>query len=188
MAYKFKEILKLPGTREQLKLNGPVAILTYHAGTETKTGIIAKNIHQKSHTSFYKLKTPYHIHSTKISYTRSKKLKTLINNSKTAISIHGHNRNDRENTIFVTGQNKELVLEIVKNLEANKKLNIYEVESSPENTPKFLRGESSHNIINKFKEKGVQIELPLKLRKSRRDRKVFVNTVINALNNRNTNS
>jgi phage replication-related protein YjqB (UPF0714/DUF867 family) len=82
----------------------------------------------------------------------------FIRSIKTAVSIHGHERNDK---IFVGGLNSLLRKDVAFELEKHfPKMVICEIEEILFD----LRGASPLNIVNQPLEKGVQIELPEVLR------------------------
>lgn len=176
----YKNFLKQKNTKEKILKKGPIAILAYHAGTEYATGKIAKNI---KYCSIYLAKNPrYRVASTKITPTHSEKLTEIIKLAKTAVSIHGHSKNgyyykdhkkhNRSKTIYITGKNRDLAKKIIKRLKISFALHYY-IEYDLKHIPKHLRGISEYNIINSFEKKGVQIELPLRLRANKHHRIIF---------------
>ncbi|MBW2996645.1 poly-gamma-glutamate hydrolase family protein [Candidatus Woesearchaeota archaeon] len=179
---KFKDVVKHSKTREKAKYDGGIAVLAYHSGTEKGTGDIAEMVHGKSQASLYKLNTPHRVASTRITHTHSDKLSRIKDHAKTAISIHGHGRknNGRDKTIYVTGQNNYLAKKIASEIEGKlgKK---YTIETNVKNTPKHLRGESQYNLVNKFEKKGVQVELPKKLRDSSLHRTYVARSISNVV-------
>ncbi len=150
---KFNDVLKYSKTKEYSVKKGPIAVLSYHAGTEEGTGEIAKTIHGKSQASLYNLDTPKRVPSTRIAHTHSDKLTDIKDHAQTAVSIHGHkmkggyergNRTiEKEKTIYVTGGNQYLAKKVVTELRHNVG-GQYHIETKQEYTPKLLRGVSAN--------------------------------------------
>lgn len=183
---KFYEVLEHPKTKEHADQKGSIAVLSYHSGTEHGTGEIADSIHENSQASLYSLDTPNRVPSTRITPTKSDKLTGIKDHAQTAISIHGHDMKggyergnitiEKERTIYVTGGNQGLAKEVAAELKQNIGEH-YHIETEQEHTPKLLRGVSDYNIINKFEQKGVQIELPSDLRRSEEHRQIVADSV-----------
>ncbi len=189
---KFHDVLKHPKSKEHAEQKGGIAVLSYHSGTEHGTGEIADSIHENSQASLYSLDTPNRVPSTRITPTKSDKLTGIKDCAQTAISIHGHDMKggyergnqtiEKEKTIYVTGGNQGLAKEVATELKQNIGEQ-YHIETKEEYTPKLLRGVSEYNIINKFEQKGVQIELPSDLRKSEEHRKIVADSVATVVDN-----
>jgi len=88
----------------------------------------------------------------------------FIKHVKTAISIHGHGR--RQNRAYVGGLHQSMVQRFVEL--ARPALSQYEWISDPKMIPPGLSGQSPSNVVNLPPAKGMQLELPIKLRQTKR--------------------
>jgi len=88
----------------------------------------------------------------------------FIKHVKTAISIHGHGR--RQNRAYVGGLHQSMVQRFVEL--ARPALSQYEWISDPKMMPPGLSGQSPSNVVNLPPAKGMQLELPIKLRQTKR--------------------
>jgi phage replication-related protein YjqB (UPF0714/DUF867 family) len=184
MVFKFKDFVKHPKTRERSKQEGPIAVLAYHAGTENGTGEIAEGV--KGASQYVAHNPGKRVASTRVTPTHSKHLTGIREYAKTAISIHGHDAKgnyskqgreiDKTKTIYVTGGNKDLADKVASQLESNLG-DSYHVETDLNHTPKQLQGKSKYNIVNRFENKGVQVELPAELRKNKEHRQIVADSV-----------
>lgn len=83
----------------------------------------------------------------------------------TAISLHGHRRDECE--VYVGGQNRELARRISEGIKTALGCE-YRVIECGEEMPEGLEGTSPDNSVNSPRKKGVQIELPSRLREARK--------------------
>ncbi|MBW2977318.1 poly-gamma-glutamate hydrolase family protein [Candidatus Woesearchaeota archaeon] len=184
MSYKYKDFVNHPGTKEQSARKSPIAVLAYHSGTEEGTGEIARKVKEASKYIAHNLKK--RVASTRVTPTHSKHLSGVRDYAKTAISIHGHARQgtyakqgksyDRTRTIYVTGGNKDLANKVAGQLREDIG-KFYHVETDLKHIPKHLQGKSQYNVVNKFENKGVQVELPHKLRQNQMHKETVANTI-----------
>ena len=178
MSYKFRDFVKHPKTKESSSTEGRIAVLAIHAGTEDGTGQVVKDV--KNASKYIAHNPNKRIASTRVTPTHSEHLSRVRDYADTAVSIHGHGRQgkylrgnevvDRTKTVYVTGQNQYLSKKIASQLE-RKLGKEYTVETNLKYIPKHLQGEGDSNIANRFRNKGVQIELPKKLRENSKHRK-----------------
>jgi phage replication-related protein YjqB (UPF0714/DUF867 family) len=185
MSLKFKDFVKHSKTKESISnVEKPIAVLAYHAGTEKGTGEIAKGVKEASQ---YIANNPNkRVASTRVTPTHSEHLTRIRKYAKTAISIHGHdakgtyNRQgseiDKSKTVYVTGGNRDLADKVARQLKSRFG-DMYHVETNLKHTPKQLQGKSKYNIVNRFENKGVQVELPPELRKNEEHKKVVADSV-----------
>jgi len=189
VSHKFKDALKTGKETAEHK-EGDIAVLAYHAKTEEGTGDVAEDISKNSNASLYVFEGK-RVPSTKITPTNSEDLNRMVQEKRTAVSMHAYHKQgnyekqgkkyDYKDTVFVSGQNSELAKKIATELEDSLG-HEYHIETNPDYIPAHLKGMSKHNIANKFKEGGVQVEMPRKLRESEEQRKYVsdsISTVIN---------
>lgn len=87
----------------------------------------------------------------------------FLNHVETAISIHGHGRN--QTCAYVGGLHRTMVRRFVEI--ARPVLPQYKWISDPEIIPPGIRGRNPNNIVNLPRAKGMQLELPRELRETR---------------------
>ncbi len=165
---KLAELVAHEDVREYMMLQGRVGIIAIHGGNiERGTEQIAAYIAKHSNSSLYvisprteKRDWKFHISSNKINPRESEKLFQFLNHVSAAISIHGHVI--KRNVICVGGLNDYLRRKIVESLRED-----FDVVDAVEGGGicKNLSAVNPRNVVNLTKEKGVQIEVPLTLRK-----------------------
>lgn len=172
---------------ERSKLAGKIAMIAIHGGAqlEPETDTIAKEMAEITSASYYIISSTgkskdfkaLHIPSHSGEFTRSKSFRKLLRHCSLAISIHGHRREKFGNSIFVGGLNLGLREKVAGDL--NKTLKgSYEALYRDNTIAKGLSGTNRKNIVNLFHQKGVQIELPWRIRvEDRRARKILTNTI-----------
>ena len=84
----------------------------------------------------------------------------FLNHVETAISIHGHGRNQL--CVYVGGLHQTMVQSFVETVRPV--LPRYVWVSDPEIIPPAIRGRNPNNIVNLPPAKGMQLELPRELR------------------------
>ncbi|MBU7015507.1 MAG: poly-gamma-glutamate hydrolase family protein [Theionarchaea archaeon] len=165
---KLAKLLTHQDVIEYSILQGKVGVMAIHGGNiERGTEQIAVCIAQNSNSSLYvisprtqKRDWKFHISSNKISPKDSEKLAHFLGHISTAISIHGHVI--KRNVICVGGLNHELRRRIVQSLRED-----FDVVDSIEEGGicRNLSAKNPKNIVNLPRDKGVQIEIPLLMRK-----------------------
>jgi phage replication-related protein YjqB (UPF0714/DUF867 family) len=169
MTGTFAELLATPGVQEVCELRGRVGFMAYHGGAlEEQTDVIASQAAQRSGASYYGVLQPddvlWHIPSHKVSPSSSPLLKGFIDHVEVVITIHGFGRRHHFTSVLLGGQNRELADHIAGHLRP--RLPEYEVVTELEGIPKDLRGLHPDNPVNLPSKKGVQIELPPRIRGS----------------------
>ncbi len=165
---KLAELINRKDVLEYVVLQGPVGVMAIHGGNiERGTEQIAHFIATHSISSLYvisprtkKRDWKFHISSNKINPEESEKLTQFLDHVSTAISIHGHVI--KKNVVCVGGLNAVLRKGIVKTLQED-----FEVVDAVEEKGicRNLSAKNPKNIVNLAKEKGVQVEIPLLMRK-----------------------
>jgi phage replication-related protein YjqB (UPF0714/DUF867 family) len=162
------ELLQEEDILEYHALQGPVGVMAIHGGNiERGTEQLANYIARHSHASLYvisprtqKRDWKYHISSNKINPQESEKLTEFLNHVATAISIHGHII--RKDILCIGGLNDSLRKSVVRSLKEEFDV----VDAMEDGGPcKNLAGRNLKNVVNLPRKKGVQIEIPLTIRK-----------------------
>ena len=158
--------------QEYLRLEGPLGLMAIHGGgIEPGTEEIARFVAYQSGASLYvyagrlsggNLSLHRPSHDGRIEERAL--VVQFLKHVKTAISIHGHGR--RQKRAYVGGLHQSMVQRFVEL--ARRALSQYEWISDPKIIPPGLRGQSPSNVVNLPPAKGMQLELPLKLRQTKR--------------------
>ena len=194
MANKYEYVVNDPNTKEYSAKKGGIAVLSYHGKTEKGTKEIAEKASKASEASLYTLHGA-RVASTGITHTHSDHLSGIKDYAETAVAIHGQHKKgfyerngktiDISKTVYVSGGNSNLSKKIAAELKG--KLDGYHIETDSRYIPKHLKGESDYNIINKFDKKGVQIEIPLEARKSKKHRDIITKCIADVVNKESDN-
>ena len=169
MTDPFAELLATDGVQEICDLRGKIGFMAYHGGAlEEQTDVIASLAAQRSGASYYGVLQPddvqLHIPSHKVSPASSPRLKRFIDHVDVVITIHGFGRRDQFTALLLGGQNRVLADHIAEHLRP--RLPEYDVVTDLDRIPKDLRGLHPTNPVNLPRQKGVQIELPPRIRGS----------------------
>ena len=156
--------------QEYLRLEGPLGLMAIHGGgIEPGTEEIARFVACHSGASLYVYagrrsggNLSLHRPSNDGRIEERALIVQFLKHVKTAISIHGHG--GRQNRAYVGGLHRSMVQRFVKL--ARPALSQYEWISDPEIIPPGLSGRSPRNVVNLPPAKGMQLELPLKLRQT----------------------
>jgi phage replication-related protein YjqB (UPF0714/DUF867 family) len=149
-------------------LQGSVGVMAIHGGNiERGTEQLANYVARNAHASLYvisprtqKRDWKYHISSNKIDARESRILTEFLTHVRTAISIHGHVI--KKNVLCIGGLNHTLRKTVIHSLKDG--FNV--VDALEEGgICKNLAGGNEKNVVNLPREKGVQIEIPLMMRR-----------------------
>lgn len=165
---KLAELIAHPDVIEYTALKGTVGVMAIHGGNiERGTEQIAVYVATHSNASLYAISPrtkkrdwKFHISSNKINPSESEKLTQFLEHVSTAISIHGHVI--KRNVICVGGLNHVLRRKVVHALRED-----FDVVDALEGGGicRNLSARNPKNVVNLAKEKGVQMEIPLIMRK-----------------------
>ncbi len=163
----FRELLDTRGVHEVCELRSEIGFMAYHGGSlEEMTDVIARRAAEASGASYYGVLQPpdlnWHIPSHKVSPDESPTLRSFIDHVKVVITIHGFGRDGMWTTLLLGGQNRELADHVATHLRPL--LPAYTVETKLRKMPRELRGMHEKNPVNLPPERGVQIELPPRIR------------------------
>ena len=157
--------------QEYLRLQGPLGLMAIHGGgIEPGTEEMARFVAYHSGASLYvyagrlsggNLSLHRPSHDGRIEQRAL--VVQFLKHVKTAISIHGHGR--RQKRAYVGGLHQSMVQRFVEI--ARPALSQYEWISDPKIIPPGLSGRSPSNVVNLPPAKGMQLELPLKLRQTK---------------------
>ncbi|HEX3089545.1 MAG TPA: poly-gamma-glutamate hydrolase family protein [Ilumatobacteraceae bacterium] len=167
---QFAELLAMNGVQEVCELrSSQLGFMAYHGGSlEEQTDVIASLAAQRSGASYYAVLQPedvqWHIPSHKVSPDASPQLKAFIDHVDTAITIHGFGRRDHFTSLLLGGQNRDLADHVARHLQP--RLPDYTIVTDLGLIPKDLRGLHPANPVNLPAQRGVQIELPPRIRGS----------------------
>ena len=157
--------------QEYLRLKGPLGLMAVHGGgIEPGTEEIARFVAHHSGASLYvyggrRSRGNISLHRPSHSGRIEKRLLVVqfLKHVKAAISIHGHGRG--QNLAYVGGLHESMVQRFVEL--ARPALSQYEWIWDPKIIPPGLSGRSPSNVVNLPPAKGMQLELPLKLRQTK---------------------
>lgn len=167
MSEHFAELLATPGVDEVCELRGRFGFMAYHGGAlEEMTDVIARAAADETGASYYGVHQPKgserHIPSIHVDPAASPRLRAFLDHVHTVITVHGFGRRGLFTTLLVGGQNRELAHHVGRSLRP--RLPAYDIATDLERIPHELRGLHPRNPVNLPAERGVQIELPPRVR------------------------
>lgn len=153
---------------------GPVGVFAIHGGgIEPGTEQLARYLVENTLASAYvfsgrrgKRNIALHLPSYRFVRLGSALLKQILSDVQTVLSLHGHNRADRD--IYLAGTNLDLLHAVIRALASY--LPAYKVSEDPALVDRRLRALDSRNLVNLPPHGGVQIELPRSLRQAMKTR------------------
>lgn len=167
MTDAFAELLATPGVDEVCELRGRFGFMAYHGGAlEEMTDVIARAAADASGASYYGVHQPrgmeWHIPSTQVSPDASERLAAFVEHVDVVITVHGYGRRGYFTTLLLGGQHRELAEHLATSLRP--RLPVYEIATDLERIPTELRGLHPKNPVNLPRDRGVQLELPPRVR------------------------
>jgi len=157
--------------QEYVRLEGPLGLMAIHGGgIEPGTEEIARFVASHSGASLYVYagrrsggNLSLHRSSHDMRIEERALVVQFLNHVQTVISIHGHGR--RENRVYVGGLHQSMVQHFVEL--ARPAFSQYEWISDPKSIPPGLSGRSPTNVVNLPPARGMQLELPPRLRQTK---------------------
>jgi len=143
--------------------------MAFHGGgLEEMTDVIASRAAELADASYYGVRHPadWNLHLPSISITpdQSAELAHFLDHVEVVVTIHGYGRRNLFTALLLGGQNRKLAAHIAEHLRA--KLPVYDIINDLDQIPEELRGVHDRNPVNLPRSKGVQIELPPRVRGS----------------------
>ncbi|MEO6571721.1 MAG: poly-gamma-glutamate hydrolase family protein [Ilumatobacteraceae bacterium] len=165
----FADLLALPGVSEECILRGTFGFMAYHGGgLEAMTDVIARAAAERSGASYYGVVHPpdweLHIPSTRVTPTDSPRMASFIDHVDVVVTVHGFGRRSLMTGVLLGGRNRQLARHVAAHLRAA--LPAYDIIDDLEEIPPELRGVHERNPVNLPSGRGVQIELPPRVRGS----------------------
>jgi len=165
----FAQLLAHDGVTEECELRGPFGFMAFHGGgLEETTDVIARAAAERADASYYGVLHPphweLHLPSTRVAPSQSPTLAAFIDHVDVVVTVHGFGRPALMTSLLLGGQNRELAAHVAGHLRAA--LPAYDVLDDLDAIPKELRGIHDRNPVNLPTHRGVQIELPPRVRGS----------------------
>jgi phage replication-related protein YjqB (UPF0714/DUF867 family) len=165
----FATLLAQPGVEEITELRGRVGFMAYHGGAlEAMTDVIARRAAQRSDASCYSVIQPPgmrdHLASIKVNPSESDALAAFVEHVDIVITVHGYGRRGLFGSLLLGGGNREFAEHVGAALRCT--LPAYDIRTDIDTIPEQLRGLHPANPVNLPRNRGVQIELPPRVRGS----------------------
>lgn len=148
-------------------LGSRVGVMAYHGGDlEVGTDRIADLVAERTGASLYAVRQPYgmrhHLPSARFRPEHSERLAAFVRHVDVVLTLHGYGRRSMFRTVLLGGRNRELAAGVAGAL--RRRLPGYEVIDRLGDIPRELRGMHPHNPVNLPPGRGVQVELPPRVR------------------------
>jgi phage replication-related protein YjqB (UPF0714/DUF867 family) len=165
----FEELLAHPGVEEVCELRSSFGLMAFHGGNlEKATDTIASRVADEAGASLYAVLQPsdlrWHIPSTSVQPSASPALAKFIDHVDVAVAIHGYGREGYWTTVLLGGANRALARHVGAALRTSIGPHDYTVIDTIDDIPSTLRGVHPRNPVNLPPAKGVQLELPPRIR------------------------
>lgn len=160
-------LLAHPGVGEVVELRSAFGFMAIHGGAlEATTDVIAMQAAEQAGASYYGVTYPidldHHLPSTRYQPGESDVLARFLDHVEFVVSVHGYGRRGRWMSIMAGGTNRSLADHVAAHLRT--RLPDYEVVTDMDDIPRELRGRHRHNPVNRPAGRGVQLELPPRVR------------------------
>lgn len=148
-------------------LRSRLGVMAYHGGNlEVGTDDIAVAVADQVGASCYVIRQPddlaWHIPSRRFGPAESDEMDRFLDHVDEVVTIHGYGRRSMLTTVLLGGRNRPLAARLGSHLRAG--LPGYEVIDDLDHIPPPLRGVHDDNPVNRPQRRGVQIELPPRVR------------------------
>ena len=166
---EFATLLAQPGVEEHCTLRGRIGVMAFHGGSlEVMTDVIANRVAAEADASYYAVLHPpgmtEHLPSTRVDPRESDTLATFLDHVEIVMTIHGFGRRGMFTSVLLGGQNREFAEHVGTELRVS--LPAYDIVTDIDMIPRPLRGQHHRNPVNLTRHRGVQIELPPRVRGS----------------------
>lgn len=170
----FRDVVHHPDVEEVVHLTGTeldrehrIGFMAYHGGgLEAMTDVIARRAADLSGASYYGLHQPpgmeVHFPSISVDPKESPGLQSFLDHVHTVITIHGFGRKGLYSSLLLGGRHRHLAEHIGSHLRRH--LPAYDIVTDLDVIPAELRGLHPRNPVNVPPGRGVQIELPPRVR------------------------
>ncbi|MGW2209606.1 poly-gamma-glutamate hydrolase family protein [Streptomyces sp. NPDC001781] len=142
-----------------LHLAGPVGLLALHGAVEGGTAELAREVAARTGATLLTFTQPEgpptHIPSTRMSPCTP--LTTFLTHATLTVSLHGHNRRSAPRTVYVGGSNRPAARVLASALTDSP----FTPVTILSGIPHPLRGLHPDNPVNRTRDGGVQLELPV---------------------------
>lgn len=177
------QLLATPGVQERCGLGSAFGFLALHGGLEAGTAEIAQAAAVASNASLYAVVQPkdvrWHVPSHRFDPLQSDALVSFLEHVDVIVSVHGFGGLRGDDNRWITGllggSNRALATRLGDAL--REALPGYVWLDDLDRIPSHLRGIHPDNPVNRARDKGVQIELPPRVRKSGADCAALVSTL-----------
>jgi len=162
------DLLAHPGVEEVCELHGRFGLMAFHGGSlERGTDVIAEAAAIRAGASFYAVRQPedlnWHLPSVAFDPAHSPALARFVAHVDTVVAVHGYGRAEMWTTLLVGGTNRPLAARLRAALETSLGEG-FTVVDDLEAIPTQLRGQHPRNPVNLPRRRGVQLELPPRVR------------------------
>ena len=164
---RFRELLATDGVEEVCELRSRFGVMAFHGGNlERMTDEIASVAAERAGASLYAVIQTFpmreHLPSIEVSPDASDRLAEFVDHVDVVITIHGYGRHGFWTTLLLGGRHRPFADHVAGHLRTH--LPDYTIETDIEAMPKELRGLHATNPVNLPRQRGVQIELPPRVR------------------------
>lgn len=158
-------LLREAGMVEASRLRSRFGFLAVHGGgLEQMTDVIAERAADAAGASVYVLRHPdrypYHLPSARFDPAESDRLAEFLDHVDVAVSLHGYGRIGRSTELLAGGRHRELASHVAQHI----RLPGYQVVTDLDAIPGELRGLHPDNPVNRVRDGGTQLELPIRVR------------------------
>jgi len=164
---RFADLLGHDGVEQDLELRSPFGFMAFHGGNlEEGTDQVATRAADEAGASLYTVRQPpdlrWHLPSIEVTPDDSPELACFLDHVEVAVAIHGYGRRGLWTTLLLGGGNRALARHLAGHIRAG--LPDYTVVDELDAIPRELRGVHRRNPVNRCRARGVQLELPPRVR------------------------
>ncbi len=160
------DLLATDGVVERVELGSAFGFMAFHAGLEENTEDVAAAAAEASGASLYVVRQPvdlgWHVSSHRVRPQHSPRLAAFLDHVDAVVAVHGFGRPHLTRSLLLGGRSRDLAEHVAVSLV--KRLPHYEVLHRLDDIPRALRGLHPDNPVNRRGVRGVQLELPPRVR------------------------